>query len=33
MLIEARLGQLVANYDGSIWEWASKPELPMIGVD
>ena len=29
LLIEARLGMSVANYEGSLWEWASDPVLPL----
>ncbi|MCG3193678.1 MAG: putative thiosulfate sulfurtransferase SseA [Thermoanaerobaculia bacterium] len=29
VLIEARLGIVVANYDGSLWEWSAHPELPL----
>lgn len=28
-LLEARLGTVVANYDGSLWEWSSREDLPM----
>ena len=30
LLIEARLGVVTASYDGSIWEWSSHKELPMV---
>jgi thiosulfate/3-mercaptopyruvate sulfurtransferase len=30
MLIEARLGRIVANYDGSIWEWSADPKRPLV---
>lgn len=29
-LIEARLGIVAANYDGSVWEWSAHPELPLV---
>ena len=29
VLLEARLGILAANYDGSLWEWSADPSLPM----
>jgi thiosulfate/3-mercaptopyruvate sulfurtransferase len=29
LLLEARLGILTPNYDGSIWEWAARKELPL----
>ncbi|MEO6324422.1 MAG: rhodanese-like domain-containing protein [Thermoanaerobaculia bacterium] len=29
VLVEARLGVVVANYDGSMWEWSAHPELPL----
>lgn len=29
LLLEARLGVLASNYDGSIWEWAADPSLPL----
>jgi len=29
VLVEARLGISVANYDGSMWEWSADPTLPM----
>ncbi|MCG3193664.1 MAG: hypothetical protein DIJKHBIC_02918 [Thermoanaerobaculia bacterium] len=29
VLIEARLGIVAANYDGSLWEWGAHPELPL----
>ncbi len=29
MIWEARTGELISNYDGSIWEWSAKPELPL----
>jgi thiosulfate/3-mercaptopyruvate sulfurtransferase len=28
-LLEARLGTVAANYDGSLWEWSSREDLPM----
>ena len=28
-LLEARLGIVAANYDGSLWEWSSREDLPM----
>lgn len=30
LLVEARLGKRIANYDGSVWEWAAHKELPLI---
>ena len=30
IIIEARMGIVTANYDGSIWEWASDPKLPLV---
>lgn len=30
LLIEARLGIKVANYDASIWEWSNETNLPLI---
>jgi len=30
LLLEARLGVVAANYDGSVWEWSSHPELPLV---
>jgi thiosulfate/3-mercaptopyruvate sulfurtransferase len=29
VLLEARLGILSANYDGSLWEWSADPTLPL----
>jgi thiosulfate/3-mercaptopyruvate sulfurtransferase len=29
VLLEARLGVVAANYDGSLWEWSADPSLPM----
>jgi thiosulfate/3-mercaptopyruvate sulfurtransferase len=29
VLLEARLGIVAANYDGSIWEWSSRDDLPL----
>ena len=29
VLLEARLGILAANYDGSLWEWSADPSLPL----
>jgi thiosulfate/3-mercaptopyruvate sulfurtransferase len=29
LLLETRLGILTPNYDGSIWEWAARKELPL----
>ena len=29
VLLEARLGVLAANYDGSLWEWSADPSLPL----
>lgn len=30
VLIEARLGILSPNYDGSLWEWSADPSLPLV---
>ena len=30
LLLEARLGVVAANYDGSIWEWSATKELPLV---
>lgn len=30
VLIEARLGVLAPNYDGSLWEWSADPALPLV---
>lgn len=30
LLLEARLGVLASNYDGSMWEWSAHPELPLV---
>jgi 3-mercaptopyruvate sulfurtransferase SseA len=30
VLLEARLGILAANYDGSLWEWSADSSLPMV---
>ena len=30
VLIEARLGILARNYDGSLWEWSAEPSLPLV---
>jgi thiosulfate/3-mercaptopyruvate sulfurtransferase len=30
VLLEARLGILAANYDGSLWEWSADPSLPLV---
>lgn len=30
LLIEARLGQVAKNYDGSLWQWSSRSDLPLI---
>lgn len=32
LLMEARLGTVVANYDGSIWEWSDQPDLLLETV-
>lgn len=29
VLLEARLGVVAANYDGSLWEWSADPTLPL----
>jgi thiosulfate/3-mercaptopyruvate sulfurtransferase len=29
LLLEARLGVVAANYDGSLWEWSADPALPL----
>lgn len=29
VLLEARLGVVAANYDGSLWEWSSHDDLPL----
>jgi len=29
-LLEARLGLLAANYDGSLWEWGDDESLPLV---
>lgn len=29
-LLEARLGLVAANYDGSLWEWAEDEDLPLV---
>jgi len=29
VLLEARLGAVAANYDGSLWEWGGDDELPL----
>lgn len=29
ILLEARLGRKVRNYDGSLWEWSARAELPL----
>lgn len=29
LLLEARLGKLTRNYDGSIWEWSADESLPL----
>jgi 3-mercaptopyruvate sulfurtransferase SseA len=30
VLLEARLGIVAANYDGSLWEWSADPSLPLV---
>lgn len=30
VLIEARLGRVARNYDGSLWEWSADPSLPLL---
>lgn len=30
VLLEARLGVIAANYDGSLWEWSADPSLPLV---
>jgi thiosulfate/3-mercaptopyruvate sulfurtransferase len=30
ILLEARLGVVAANYDGSLWEWSADPSLPLV---
>jgi 3-mercaptopyruvate sulfurtransferase SseA len=30
VLLEARLGVVAANYDGSLWEWSADPSLPLV---
>jgi thiosulfate/3-mercaptopyruvate sulfurtransferase len=30
VLLEARLGAVAANYDGSLWEWSADPSLPLV---
>jgi len=30
VLLEARLGRNVRNYDGSLWEWSRREELPLV---
>lgn len=29
LLVEERLGQVVQNYPGSLWDWAAHPSLPL----
>lgn len=29
VLLEARLGIVAANYDGSLWEWSARDDLPL----
>jgi len=29
VLLEVRLGIVAANYDGSLWEWSSRDDLPL----
>lgn len=29
VLLEARLGVVAANYDGSLWEWSARDDLPL----
>ena len=30
VLLEARLGMLAKNYDGSLWEWSADASLPLV---
>jgi len=30
VLLEARLGVVAQNYDGSLWEWSADPTLPLV---
>ena len=30
VLLEARLGVVARNYDGSLWEWSADPTLPLV---
>lgn len=33
MLLEARLGRNARNYDGSLWEWSAREDLPLVVAD
>ena len=33
VMLEARLGIVARNYDGSLWEWSGRTDLPLVAGD